>query len=300
MQHFIRFAGLLFALTLGNLLHAQTATGQPSGPMVDSITSDSAGYLVSLVSPHEDGEAWRWRFGNGDSATANAVNARYTEKGIYTIWLETTFADLTKDTLEHVLRLGIGSRISFGVENNKGRYPQDLKVKFTAEAPGATSFAWDFGDGSKSLDKNPVHRYSRVGKFPVSLVVAYPNGSTERTETSKAVELAPYITNDAVVFGILMLVLALVFYTSSLQSNFWKKLYTFVPAILLCYFIPALLNWPLNLIHGEFSSLYNPMASRYLLPASLVLLTLSVDYKGLVKLGPKALIMFLTATALAS
>ena len=38
------------------------------------------------------------------------------------------------------------------------------------------------------------------------------------------------------------------------------------------------------------------MASRYLLPASLVLLTLSIDIKGIINLGPKAIIMFLAGT----
>jgi len=38
------------------------------------------------------------------------------------------------------------------------------------------------------------------------------------------------------------------------------------------------------------------MASRYLLPASLVLLCLSIDLKGIINLGPKALIMFFAAT----
>ena len=38
------------------------------------------------------------------------------------------------------------------------------------------------------------------------------------------------------------------------------------------------------------------MASRYLLPCSLVLLTLSVDLREILKLGPKAIIMFLTGT----
>jgi len=44
------------------------------------------------------------------------------------------------------------------------------------------------------------------------------------------------------------------------------------------------------------SSLYY-VASRYLLPASLILLCLGIDLKGLINLGPKAVIMFLTATA---
>ena len=38
------------------------------------------------------------------------------------------------------------------------------------------------------------------------------------------------------------------------------------------------------------------ISSRFLLPASLVLLTLSIDLKGIFKLGSKALILFLTAT----
>ena len=50
--------------------------------------------------------------------------------------------------------------------------------------------------------------------------------------------------------------------------------------------------------YSEFvgSSKIYYIASRFLLPSSLVLLTLSIDLKGVFKLGPKALIMFLTAT----
>lgn len=105
----------------------------------------------------------------------------------------------------------------------------------------------------------------------------------------------PFFTNDAIVLGLLVMVVAWVFYTSNSPKPFWKKFYTFVPSILLCYFLPALLNWPLGLIDGEESNLYF-VASRYLLPASLVLLCLSIDLKGIINLGPKAIIMFLAAT----
>ncbi len=104
----------------------------------------------------------------------------------------------------------------------------------------------------------------------------------------------PLITNDAVVLGLLFTILAFVFYTSSSAQKGWKRFYTFVPSILLCYFLPSLLN-TFHVIDGEKSQLY-PVISRYLLPASLVLLTLSVDFKGLKQLGPKALIMFFTGT----
>ncbi|MEM9182653.1 MAG: DUF819 family protein [Pseudomonadota bacterium] len=102
------------------------------------------------------------------------------------------------------------------------------------------------------------------------------------------------ITNDAVVLGLLALILGLVFYTSHSTARFWRKFYGVVPALLLCYFIPAIFN-TLGVIDGEASRLYS-VASRYLLPAALILLTLSIDLKGVIGLGPKALIMFFTGT----
>lgn len=105
---------------------------------------------------------------------------------------------------------------------------------------------------------------------------------------------APVFTNDAVVLGILMLILAAIFITSSSDKPFWQKFYTYVPSLLLCYFVPSIFN-SLGIISSEESQLYF-VASRYLLPASLVLLTLSIDFKGILSLGPKAIIMFLAGT----
>lgn len=104
----------------------------------------------------------------------------------------------------------------------------------------------------------------------------------------------PIITNDAVIFGILMLILGAVFYTSTLEHPTWKKFYSYVPALLLCYFLPSIMK-AVGLIDPSQSKLYF-VASRYLLPASLVMLTISVDLKEIVKLGSKAVIMFLTGT----
>jgi uncharacterized membrane protein len=154
--------------------------------------------------------------------------------------------------------------------------------------------------------------------------------------------IQPVFTNDAIVLGLLLGVLAFVFVTSSSDNKRWQQFYRYVPPLLLCYFLPALLHWPLGLIApkwydlnelreflqsgvapglsdeagwrtmkqiilenniekeslSEFmkgSQLYF-VASRYLLPASLVLLCLSIDFQGIRNLGPKALIMFFAAT----
>ena len=104
----------------------------------------------------------------------------------------------------------------------------------------------------------------------------------------------PLFTNDAIVFGILISILAFVFTTSKSDNPFWKKFYKYIPTLLLCYFIPSIFNSS-GIISGEESNLYF-VASRYLLPTSLVLLTISIDLPEIKKLGPKAIIMFLTGT----
>ena len=104
----------------------------------------------------------------------------------------------------------------------------------------------------------------------------------------------PLIKNDAIVFGILMGILSFVFVTSNSNQPHWKKFYKYFPALLLCYFIPSVFN-SLGIISGKDSNLYF-VASRYLLPASLVLLTISVDLPAIKRLGSKAVIMFFTGT----
>ena len=115
------------------------------------------------------------------------------------------------------------------------------------------------------------------------------------------------ITDDAVVLGILMLSLGIVFYTESLKQGFWPKFYKIVPGLFMAYLIPAILTtagvispeWEVTSSNGDVtthtSKLYF-VASRYFLPAALVLMTLSIDLKAVFGLGWKALAMFFTGT----
>ncbi len=100
------------------------------------------------------------------------------------------------------------------------------------------------------------------------------------------------ITDDRVIFGLLAAVLAFVFVTRDRPG--WAKFYTFVPIILVCYLLPSLMV-TFGLIDVEASNLWT-IAKDYFLPAALFLMTLSIDMRGILGLGSKALIMFFTAT----
>lgn len=109
------------------------------------------------------------------------------------------------------------------------------------------------------------------------------------------VATAPLITNDATVLGLLALILGFVFYTSNVKTGMWAKFYKYVPALLMCYLLPSLLN-TFGIVSADVSRV-DEVAKYYLLPACLVMLTLSIDLKAIAGLGSKAVIMFLTGTA---
>lgn len=100
------------------------------------------------------------------------------------------------------------------------------------------------------------------------------------------------IEQPMAILAVLLGVLALLFTAD--QHPKLKRVFKFVPLLLFCYFVPTVLSNS-GVIPLE-SPLYD-FIKKWLLPASLLLLTLSVDVKGILGLGRNALWMFLGATA---
>ncbi|GGW71243.1 putative membrane protein [Winogradskyella epiphytica] len=117
----------------------------------------------------------------------------------------------------------------------------------------------------------------------------------------------PIFTDDTIIFGLLMLALGFVFVTESIKTGFWPKFYKIVPGLFMAYMLPAVLTTT-GLIAPEWTTVSDTgvvtehstnlyyVSSRYLLPAALVLMTLSIDLKAVFNLGWKALVMFFTGT----
>jgi len=75
-------------------------------------------------------------------------------------------------------------------EPDEGAPP--LKVQLTAsveeETGGPFTFSWDFGDGSKSTEQNPVHVYQKVGEYTATLTVTNQKGNKGTDEIDIFVE----------------------------------------------------------------------------------------------------------------
>jgi uncharacterized membrane protein len=100
------------------------------------------------------------------------------------------------------------------------------------------------------------------------------------------------VTDPAAILVVLLAVLAAIFWFGETAPG--KKLFGIVPSLVFCYFLPTTLT-TLGVLPAE-SVLYDWIKS-YLLPTSLMLLILALDVPGIIRLGPKALIMMLAGTA---
>lgn len=198
------------------------------------------------------------------------------------------------------------SRLVLGVETKKMLdHPGDVLVDFNISdipAGGIDSMILHVGDAKYKFPYiTPILIKNVQGEVEIDASM-YKNGNAikfkgsnkDKLKAKLKVHPEPLISEDSVVFGLLAVVLALIFFSSHSEIKIFKRFYAIIPALLLCYLIPGLLN-TFGIISSEYSGLYGA-AKTYFLPAALILMTIGIDFKGIINLGPKALIMFFTAT----
>ncbi|WP_141241713.1 PKD domain-containing protein, partial [Methanosarcina spelaei] len=124
---------------------------------------------------------WKWTFGDGNTSTKQNPTYKYSKAGKYTVTLTVTNAAgsnmVTKTNYITVVAKPVAA---FSASPTSGKVP--LTVKFTDKSTGLpSSWKWTFGDGSTSTVQNPTHKYSKAGKYTVSLTVKNVIGSNTKT-----------------------------------------------------------------------------------------------------------------------
>ncbi len=100
-----------------------------------------------------------------------------------------------------------------------------------------------------------------------------------------------FINNSFGLLAVLLVIPAIIFMIDSHKK--YGRIFRFVPPLVFAYFIPTILT-ALGIIPSD--ALIYKQIKTFVLPASLLLLTLAVDIKGIIKLGSKAVIMFFSGT----
>ncbi len=137
--------------------------------------------------------SWIWDFGDGNTGAGETVTHTYAEEGIYDVTLTVSSDSCTTTVTRHVCVGGGG--VFPGPEcqamfffTQTGADPtvfQFLDLSFGA----IESWHWDFGDGSESMEQNPVHQYDEPGIYQVTLKVTGVDGC----ESSVALLVFPQV-----------------------------------------------------------------------------------------------------------
>ena len=75
--------------------------------------------------------------------------------------------------------------------SNTNRIPLAGLIKFNSAINGALNYAWDFGDGNKSSEQNPVHYYYKEGKYTVILKAYSSAGCLLTVEKNDMITVDP-------------------------------------------------------------------------------------------------------------
>jgi PKD repeat protein len=126
--------------------------------------------------------SWKWDFGDDSTSTAQNPVHRYYAIGTYRVTLVVTGAGESDTKIKEnyiVVNSGI-PKVHFVASPTTGF--DSLNVQFYDSSTGfVSSWLWNFGDNQTSIDQNPIHRYTSIGNFPVTLIVSGKRGS----DTSK-------------------------------------------------------------------------------------------------------------------
>jgi PKD repeat protein len=154
--------------------------------------SPTSGYAPLTVGFHDQSPgsptAWKWSFGDGSPLVMgyNPTHT-YTKAGVYTV-KETVSNSVGKDTEIKTNYINVKASVqkpvaAFTASPLSGK--KSLTVKFTDKSTGLiTSRSWNFGDKSTSTVKNPVHKYTKAGKYTVTLTVKNTAGSNIAKKTN--------------------------------------------------------------------------------------------------------------------
>jgi PKD repeat protein len=138
-----------------------------NAPLTVKFTDESTGTITS----------WLWDFGDGKTGTAKNPSHKYANPGTYSVSLTVTGPEgtNTKNIANYITVNPVTPVAAFSATPTTGNAP--LTVKFTDESTGTiTSWLWDFGDGKTGTAKNPSHKFTKAGRYSISLKVSGPGG----------------------------------------------------------------------------------------------------------------------------
>jgi gliding motility-associated-like protein len=153
-----------------------TSTGSFNAPAVSCVNEPVTFTNTSLANP----VSVAWNFGDGAVNAGTAVTHAYAGTGPYIVTQVTRF-DNCVDTKTKTIQIIPRTTVDFNtpvIASCKAPFT----AVFTANAPGAVAYEWNFGDGTTSTQPQPSHIFTKEGAFTIKLIITNSAGCKDSTE----------------------------------------------------------------------------------------------------------------------
>jgi len=192
------------------ILVSEPLPGAPVANFTAIPTSGTAPFTVNFTDQSSGTvSSYAWDFNNDGTvdSTEQSPSYTYAAVGSYTVNLTVTGPGGSDSEVKTGYIKVTGSSpgkpvAAFSASPASGKTP--LTVAFTDTSTGTpTKWKWSFGDGASSTIQNPKHKYSKAGKYTVTLTVANAKGSNTATETDyiKVIEKPVANFNSSITSG---------------------------------------------------------------------------------------------------
>lgn len=159
-------------------------------------TTACAFQTVQFSDLTNEADAWLWNFGDGTTSILQNPLHQYADTGLFNVMLIAT-NNGCKDSLKKADFIKIKPPVAkFGFVTN---CINRLQFNFIDSSIGATSWLWDFGDGTTSTSQNPSYIFPSFNTYNVSLTVKNDTCSHTITKAIKVIKETPDFTATATV-----------------------------------------------------------------------------------------------------
>jgi PKD repeat protein len=148
---------------------------KPVAAFAADLSSGCAPLDVNFNNQSTSATHYMWNFGDGTTSTSASPSHTYVQNGSYSVTLIAIDSiNGCSDTISYNNLIQVSSLQTNYQAPDTVFACAPYAVNFS-DASGASTYAWDFGDGNTSSDPNPYHVYQSPGVFTVSLVTTQGN-----------------------------------------------------------------------------------------------------------------------------
>ena len=166
---------------------AVSLTLVPTAAFTVNSTTGCAPYTAQFTDNSSSNvTSWNWTFPGGNPASSTLQNptVSYDNLGSYdvTLVVSNSAGSSTSSQAGYIVVNDVPElSASFAIDI--------LEVSFSSDFSNADNITWDFGDGNRSTDPNPVHTYAAEGSYRVIVAASNGCGTTSQELTITLTQL---------------------------------------------------------------------------------------------------------------